>query len=434
MTLRVSSPSPHSKNTSSSATFEQESLLPLQQAAFLDIAPLVSHLRSSSTSVWKGPRAYMIAADEGTGKSTLLRHIFHQLSPITRILFARIPSVCDVQFVDISPSIPDLISQFMTCCSCDTTQPIALCGPTVLVIDDVPSQAMIYDSTSSVCSDGINAVSFLLRSLVMYANSIENHFFYVIAATSVTSSTIPRAFLGPPGFDHIIYLTSPDMKDREILIARWLSRTLRPHTSLGKLPNNASDMESWAQHIAALTAGYALSDIVLILKRSVAYQLSQCSDELLWMHVSNTIAALPPKQLTDLEHMGSSALTARRLRWDDIAGYTQQVKTLRKLLSSYITPPAGVEAASLQAAVPRPRGIVLHGPSGCGKSYWAKVIAHEINMNFVEVRSPSLLSKYFGETEASVRQLFRKARAAAPSVLFFDEFDVIAYNRYTTVF
>ena len=245
----------------------------------------------------------------------------------------------------------------------------------------------------------------------------------------MSSSSIPRSFLGPPGFDHVISLTSPDARDREILITHWLPRMMQTNTLLGKLPNAAWDMDSWARHIAALTAGYTLSDIIQILQRSVAYQLSQRSDVLLWSHVSCTIAALPPKHLSDLEHMGSSAPAARRLRWDDIAGYTQQVRTLRKLLSSYTAPPTDT---SLLAAVPRPRGIVLHGPSGCGKSYWANVIAHEINMNFVEVRSPSLLSKYFGETEASVRRLFRKARAAAPSVLFFDEFDVIAHNRYST--
>jgi transitional endoplasmic reticulum ATPase len=76
-----------------------------------------------------------------------------------------------------------------------------------------------------------------------------------------------------------------------------------------------------------------------------------------------------------------------------------------------------------------PHGILLHGPSGCGKTYLAKVIAAESRTNFVYVRSTEILSKYFGETEETLRKLFEKARAASPCVLFFDEFDALAFKR-----
>ena len=76
-----------------------------------------------------------------------------------------------------------------------------------------------------------------------------------------------------------------------------------------------------------------------------------------------------------------------------------------------------------------PRGLILSGGSGSGKSYLARIIAAEANLNFITIQSSANLSKYFGETEASLRKIFQKARAASPCVLFFDDFDSIAHNR-----
>jgi len=75
------------------------------------------------------------------------------------------------------------------------------------------------------------------------------------------------------------------------------------------------------------------------------------------------------------------------------------------------------------------KGILLYGPSGCGKTLIAKAIANEIKSNFISVKGPELLSQWFGESESNVRELFNKARGAAPCILFFDEIDSIAKPR-----
>jgi SpoVK/Ycf46/Vps4 family AAA+-type ATPase len=118
------------------------------------------------------------------------------------------------------------------------------------------------------------------------------------------------------------------------------------------------------------------------------------------------------------------------LTWEDFAGYENEKKAIQNIISRVNNTIGDIEnISSLRCAVEKPRGTVLWGPSGCGKSYIAKIIAAEANMNFINVRSTALLSKYFGQTEAKLRSLFRKARAAAPCILFFDEFDSIASNR-----
>ena len=75
------------------------------------------------------------------------------------------------------------------------------------------------------------------------------------------------------------------------------------------------------------------------------------------------------------------------------------------------------------------RGVLFYGPPGCGKTLMAKAVANECQANFISVKGPELLTMWFGESEANVRDIFEKARGSAPCVLFFDELDSIAGQR-----
>ena len=80
-----------------------------------------------------------------------------------------------------------------------------------------------------------------------------------------------------------------------------------------------------------------------------------------------------------------------------------------------------------------PRGLLLYGPPGCGKTYVVKALANEAGVNFVSVKGPELLSKWVGESEQHVREIFRKAKQVAPSIILFDEIDALAPRRGTSV-
>ena len=75
------------------------------------------------------------------------------------------------------------------------------------------------------------------------------------------------------------------------------------------------------------------------------------------------------------------------------------------------------------------KGVLFYGPPGCGKTLLAKAIANECGANFISIKGPELLTQWFGESEANVRELFDKARAASPCILMFDEIDSIAKTR-----
>merc|ERR1712100_113477 len=111
--------------------------------------------------------------------------------------------------------------------------------------------------------------------------------------------------------------------------------------------------------------------------------------------------------------------------WDDIGGLEDVKLELRELVQYPVEHPEKFEKFGMAPS----KGVLFYGPPGCGKTLLAKAVANECQSNFISVKGPELLTMYFGESEANVRDTFAKARAAAPCVLFFDELDSIAQQR-----
>merc|ERR1711975_28833 len=111
--------------------------------------------------------------------------------------------------------------------------------------------------------------------------------------------------------------------------------------------------------------------------------------------------------------------------WADIGGLESVKRELKELVQYPVEHPEKFEKFGMSPS----RGVLFYGPPGCGKTLMAKAVANECQANFISVKGPELLTMWFGESEANVRELFEKARAAAPCVLFFDELDSIASAR-----
>jgi len=111
--------------------------------------------------------------------------------------------------------------------------------------------------------------------------------------------------------------------------------------------------------------------------------------------------------------------------WTDIGGLESVKKELQELVQYPVEHPDKFLKFGMQPS----RGVLFYGPPGCGKTLLAKAIANECQANFISVKGPELLTMWFGESEANVRDIFDKARSAAPCVLFFDELDSIAKAR-----
>jgi transitional endoplasmic reticulum ATPase len=114
-----------------------------------------------------------------------------------------------------------------------------------------------------------------------------------------------------------------------------------------------------------------------------------------------------------------------KVRWSDVGGLEEAKQELREAVEWPLKYPNRFKVMGIKP----PKGILLFGPPGTGKTLLAKAVANESGANFIAVRGPEILSKWFGESEKAIREIFKKARMAAPCVVFFDEIDAIAPAR-----
>ncbi len=113
------------------------------------------------------------------------------------------------------------------------------------------------------------------------------------------------------------------------------------------------------------------------------------------------------------------------VKWDDIGGLESAKQELREAVEWPLKYPDSFERFGVRP----PKGVLIYGPPGTGKTLLAKAVANESESNFIAVKGPELLSKWVGESEKGVREVFRKARQTAPTVIFFDEIDALASTR-----
>lgn len=111
--------------------------------------------------------------------------------------------------------------------------------------------------------------------------------------------------------------------------------------------------------------------------------------------------------------------------WQDIGGLEDVKRDLQELVRYPVEHADKFEKFGMSPS----KGVLFYGPPGCGKTLLAKAIANECQVNFISVKGPELLNMWFGQSEANVRNVFDKARQAAPCILFFDELDSIAQKR-----
>lgn len=113
------------------------------------------------------------------------------------------------------------------------------------------------------------------------------------------------------------------------------------------------------------------------------------------------------------------------VRWTDIGGLEDVKQQLMEVVEWPLKYPSAFERIGIKP----PKGVLLYGPPGCGKTLLAKAVSTESEANFISVKGPELLSKWVGESERAVREIFRKARQASPAIIFFDEIDSLAPRR-----
>merc|ERR1711968_399735 len=244
----------------------------------------------------------------------------------------------------------------------------------------------------------------------------------VIGATS-RPNTIDPALRRFGRFDREIDIGCPDENGR--------LEIFRIHTRNMKL---AEDVDP--EEVARETHGFVGADMAALCTEAAMQcirekmDLIDIEDDTIDAEILNAMAVTQDHFKHALTQSNPSSLRETvveipNVSWNDIGGLVDVKKELRELVQYPVEHPEKFEKFGMSPS----KGVLFYGPPGCGKTLLAKAVANECQANFISIKGPELLTMWFGESESNVRELFDKARQAAPCVLFFDELDSIAKAR-----
>ena len=286
-------------------------------------------------------------------------------------------------------------------------------GPSIIFLDEIDAIAPRRDKVVGDVEKRIVAQLLALMDGLKGRGKV-----IVIAATNLPNSMDP-ALRRPGRFDREITIPIPDREGRREI--------LEIHSTGMPL-----DADVQLNHLADVTHGFVGADLEALCREAAMSALRRLLPE-----IDFNLAELPYERLATLTvtmddfrsalcEVSPSAIREMfvdipDVRWEDVGG----LGDVRRRLVEAVEWPIKYPELYKKAGVRPPKGLLLAGPPGVGKTLIAKAVANESGVNVISVKGPALMSKYVGESEQGVRELFHKARLASPCIIFLDEVDSI---------
>jgi len=302
-------------------------------------------------------------------------------------------------------------------------------SPTIIFIDEIDS---IAPKREEVTGEVERRVVSQLLSLM---DGLEARGKVIVIAATNRPNAIDPALRRPGRFDREIEIKVSDKRGRlEILQIHSrhmpLVQNLDNEKHVG--PEKLVDLEK----LAAITHGFVGADLEYLCKEAAMKTLRRNlpdikleEDRLSPETLEKLVVTMSDFEDALKDVMPSAMrevyLETPDIQWSDIGG----LDTVKKELQEAVEWPLKYPDLYEKIGYTMPKGILLYGPSGTGKTLLAKAVATESEANFISVRGPELLSKWVGESERGIREVFRRARQASPCVIFFDEVDALAPTR-----
>lgn len=285
------------------------------------------------------------------------------------------------------------------------------------------SKLLILDDIHLVCprrgdpATGTDQLAATLLALMDGVSSNNEHPFVILAITN-NPSLLDSAIRRPGRLDTEIEVPLPDEASSRVEIMKFLLQRMNVSTE-------TVSEEEWLK-LGKLAKGFNGSDCMLAMKEAIRIASIRSTQS------NQPISA--DLQLTDLQSairvtkpstIKSITVEIPEVKWSSIGG----METVKRQIKDAIDLPDDHSTAFRNLGISAPNGILLYGPPGCSKTLMARALATEGKMNFLAVKGPELLSKWLGESERALASLFKRARMASPSIIFFDELDAIASKR-----
>lgn len=368
------------------------------------------------------PRGVLLYGPPGTGKTSLARAVAGSLS--AHVLTINGPELSSAYHGESESKLRAVFEH---------AQQHARC---IVLIDEIDALAPRRDGSASVHGEGAGEVErrvvatllTLLDGLGSAAggsgSGSDDSRVVVIAATNRPNALDP-ALRRPGRLDREIEIGVPDATQR----AAILRVLLRP------VPHRLSDDEIDA--VARRTHGYVGADLAALVREAglaaiqrTVHPDAPLDDALARLSLDGAVGApdfVHAQSIVLPSAMREALVEVPRVYWRDIAD--DETSSVRRQIQECVEWPLRHADAFQRLGIDAPRGLLMYGPPGCSKTLTAKALATESGLNFLAVRGPELVSKYVGESERAIREVFRRARAAAPSIIFFDEIDAISGSR-----
>ena len=289
-------------------------------------------------------------------------------------------------------------------------------APSIIFIDEIDAIAPKREEVTGEVERRIVA------QLLTLMDGLKSRGQVVVIGATNRPDALDQALRRPGRFDREIEIGVPDKDGR--------MEVLQIHTR-GMPLDKKVDLDE----IAEITHGFVGADIESLCKESAMRVLRRVlpdikADEEIPKETLKKMIVTKSDFKEALKEIQPSALRevlvqVPDVKWDDIGGLESAKQELREAVEWPLKYPESFDKFGVRP----PRGVLVYGPPGTGKTLLAKAVANESDANFIAIKGPELLSKWVGESEKGVREVFRKARQTAPTVIFFDEIDSIASTR-----
>ncbi|CAG8435704.1 1494_t:CDS:10 [Ambispora gerdemannii] len=286
-------------------------------------------------------------------------------------------------------------------------------SPSIIFIDEIDALCTSRDEADNESEKRIVATLLTLMDGISSKRSGNQERIVIIGATNRPNS-LDRALRRPGRFDREIEIGIPNADSRAEIL-----RTL-----LEKIPNDLANED--VAKLAAKSHGYVGADLAAVCREAGLKAIKRITNsdgpvdiKLTMPDMEAAMNGIRPSAMREI------ILEVPKVYWNDIGGQEE----IKQKFKESIEWPLKHPEAFTRLSINPPKGILLYGPPGCSKTLMAKALATEAGLNFIAIKGPELLSKWVGESEKAIRETFRKARAAAPSIVFFDEIDALTVKR-----
>ncbi len=351
----------------------------------------------------EAPKGVLLHGPPGTGKTLLARAVASETN--ANFLFIGGPEIMSKFYGESEQRLRDIFKEAQEN------------APSIIFIDEIDSIAPKREEITGEVEKRV------VSQLLSLMDGLEPRGRVVVIGATNRINAIDPALRRGGRFDREIEIGIPDTQGRlEVLQIHTRGMPLTEEVDLSK--------------IASVTHGFVGSDLETLSKESAMRSLRRVLPKIdleaenIPAEILNNITVTNKDFQEALKDVEPSAMRevlveVPQINWDDVGNLNEAKEELKEAIEWPLKYP---ELFSQMDAQP-PKGILLHGPPGTGKTLLAKAVANESEANFISIKGPELLSKWVGESEKAVREVFRKARQAAPCIIFMDEIDSITPTR-----